>query len=111
MVSNRYSLVLRGTDAFLALNDYPASYVIIKSPYGVDVLFQWPFFAIELVKTQNWIFKLAETDLGRWTLVETVISADAYIFQAFLYLTCTFKIQEYLFTGYLTTCGRKKFKF
>ena len=43
--------------------------------------------------------------------METVISADAYIFQAFLYLTCTFKIQEYLFTGYLTTCGRKKFKF
>ena len=54
MVSNRYSLILRGTDAFLALNDYPARYdVIIKSPYGVDVLFQGPFFPIELVKTQT----------------------------------------------------------
>ena len=48
-----------------------------------------PSFLIGLVKTESdFIVRSVETDLGRRTLVEAVISVDAYPFLAFSDLTC-----------------------
>ena len=48
-----------------------------------------PSFPIGLVKTESgFIVRSVETGLGRWTLVVTVISVDAYPFLAFSDLTC-----------------------
>ena len=48
-----------------------------------------PSFHIGLVKTEpGFIVRSVETGLGRWTLVEAVISVDAYPFLDFLDLTC-----------------------
>ena len=42
-----------------------------------------------LVKAESgFIVRSVETGLGRWTLVEAVISVDAYPFLAFWDLTC-----------------------
>ena len=47
-----------------------------------------PSFPIGLVKTESdFIVRLVETALGRWTLVVVVISVDAYPFFAFSDLT------------------------
>ena len=51
-----------------------------------------PSFPFGLVKIKsNFIVRSVETDLGRWTLVVAVISADAYSFLAFSDLTCHFE--------------------
>ena len=77
----------------LALVGHPSSDgVMIKMPYGVDVL-HWPashpIFPIGLVKTESgFIVRLVETGLGRWTLVVAVISIDAYPSLAFSDLIC-----------------------
>ena len=43
-----------------------------------------PSFSIGLVKTESdFIVRLTETGLGRWMLVEAVISVDAYPFLTF----------------------------
>ena len=48
-----------------------------------------PPFPIGLVKTESdFIVRPIETGLGRWMLVVTVISVDAYLFLAFSGLTC-----------------------
>ena len=48
-----------------------------------------PFFPIGLVKTKSgFTVKSDETGLGRWTLVVTVISVNAYPFLAFSDMTC-----------------------
>ena len=48
-----------------------------------------PSFPIGLVKTESgFIVRSVETGSGRWTLVLAVISVDAYLFLAFLDLTC-----------------------
>ena len=48
-----------------------------------------PSFPSGLVKTKSgFIIGSVETGLGRWTLVVVVISVDAYLFLAFLDLTC-----------------------
>ena len=56
--------------------------VTIKMPYGVDVLHRpacTQSFPIGLVKTESeFILRSIETGLGRWTLVEAVISVDTY---------------------------------
>ena len=47
------------------------------------------FFPIGLVKTEScFIVRSVETGLGRWTLQVAMISVDAYLFLAFLDLTC-----------------------
>ena len=58
--------------------------------YYIDQL-RIPFFPIWLVKTKfilEFIVRSVETDLGRWTLVVTVISVDAYSFLASSELAC-----------------------
>ena len=46
-------------------------------------------FPVGLVKTESgFIVRSIETGLGKWMLVEAVISADAYPFFAFSDLTC-----------------------
>ena len=48
-----------------------------------------PSFSIGLVKTEyGFIVRSVEIGLGRWMLVITVISVDAYPFLAFPDLTC-----------------------
>ena len=48
-----------------------------------------PSFPIGLVKTESgFTVRSVETGLGRWTLVEAVISVDAYPFLGFSDLTC-----------------------
>ena len=49
----------------------------------------WVGFPIGLLKTESgFIVRSVEIGLGRWTLVVTVISVDAYPFLAFSDLTC-----------------------
>ena len=49
---------------------------------------QFLSFPTGLVKTESgFIVRSVETDLGRWTLVVTVISVDVYSFFAFSDLT------------------------
>ena len=51
-----------------------------------------PFLPIGLVKSESdFIVRSVETSLGRWKLVVTVISVDAYPFLAFSDLTCHFE--------------------
>ena len=51
-----------------------------------------PSFSVGLVKTESdFIVRSVEADLGRWTLVVAVISADAYPFLVFWDLTCDLK--------------------
>ena len=56
--------------------------------FAIDQL-RTPSFPIALVKTESgFIVRSVETDLGRWTLVVAVISADTYPFLALSDLTC-----------------------
>ena len=56
--------------------------------YYIDQ-FRTPSFPIWLVKTKsNFIVGSVEASLGKWMLVVTVISVDAYPFLAFSDLTC-----------------------
>ena len=48
-----------------------------------------PYFSIGLVKSESdSIIKSVETDLGRWTLVVSVISVKVYPFLAFVDIPC-----------------------
>ena len=48
-----------------------------------------PSFPIGLVETKfDFIVRSVETGLGRWMLVVTVVSVDAYPFLAFLDIIC-----------------------
>ena len=54
-----------------------------------------PSFPAGSVKTNSdFIVRSIETGLGRWMLVVTVISVDAYPFLAFWYLTCLLEDRE-----------------
>ena len=93
LVSSEDILTSWREGASLALVGDPSSDgIMIKMPYGVDVLQQpasHPIFSIGLVKTESgFIVGSVETGLGRWTLVVAVISVDAYPFLAFSELTC-----------------------
>ena len=50
-----------------------------------------PSFPIELVKTESGFVRSVETGLGRWILMEAVISVDAYPFLALSELTYHFE--------------------
>ena len=93
-----------GSGASLALVDHPSSNgVTIKMSYGLcnnkNAFWGRCFiqstsvlpssFLIGLIKSESsFIVRSVETDLGRWTLVEAVISVvDAYPFLAFSDLT------------------------
>ena len=80
MVSSGASLTSLGEGASLALVGSPSSVgVMIKMPYGVDVLHR---------TKSGLIVRSVETGLGRWTLVVAKISVHAYPFLAFSDLTC-----------------------
>ena len=59
--------------------------------YYIDQL-RSPSFPIGLVETKSdFIVESVDTGLGKWTLVEAVISVDAYLFLAFSNLTGHFE--------------------
>ena len=91
-MSSRVSLTLWGEGTTLALVGQTSSDgIMIKMPYGVDVLHCFFFFVFffGLVKTKSdFIITSVETSLGRRKLVLAVISVDAYPFLAFSDLTC-----------------------
>ena len=59
--------------------------------YYIDQL-RSPSFPIGLVETKSdFIVGSVDTGLGKWTLVEAVISVDAYLFLAFSNLTGHFE--------------------
>ena len=85
-MSSGASLTSWGEGAFLALVGHPSSDgVTIKILHGVEVLLHWPashtIFPIVQVKNEfDFIVRLVETCLRRWTLVVAVISADNILF-------------------------------
>ena len=78
------SLTSWGEGASLALVcHFSIVCVIIKMPYGVDVLLNrpplHPIFSYLLDKTESdFIVRSVKTGLGRWTLVVAVIIVDIY---------------------------------
>ena len=54
--------------------------------FYIDLL-HTPSFPVGLVKTESGFVRSVETALGRWTMVVTVISVEAFPFLAFSDLT------------------------
>ena len=83
---------------------FPFSDVTIKIPYQIDIYYinqpHNPSFPIGLVKTKSdFIVRLVETGLWRWTLVVALISVDAYPFWISMTWPITFRIHELVLSG------------